>query len=225
MLAPAPMLAPAFRAPNMHPEAQQFMPFTRLSSPIHLVESARAHPSQANTPIAFRTRSKAAKRNRTRNVAPPLASSSLQLRPFPHSHQANFDALPWISTLDATPASIDPWDIADLSLLSDPPLDRDLDASHPRPRLLSASSSSSSSLTGSAGGPVRRRKTSLRSSPINTAKPQHQLSSGRVSGSENFIFPLSLPDDFDMDSASTPTRGRRPAPSRVLFHNLMPCDC
>ncbi|KAF8201695.1 hypothetical protein BJ912DRAFT_513200 [Pholiota molesta] len=161
------------------------MPLQPLSSPIHLADSCFAPPPPAYTPIASRTRSKAAAQSRRRRLAPRFD--------LPPSHA--FDDLPWIATLDAAPELLNPWDIADLSLISD----------------------SSEPLSSSGPGPVRRRKTSLRSSPITSAKNNH--SPGPSPPRETFIPPAQF-------VSTTPTRSRF-IPSRVLFHNLMPvvsCD-
>ncbi|KAF9477357.1 hypothetical protein BDN70DRAFT_789922, partial [Pholiota conissans] len=96
-----------------------------------------------------------------------------------------FDELPWIASLDAEPELLNPWDIADLSLISD-----------------------ADPLSSSGPGPVRRRKTSLRSSPI-TAKSH--------SPARDTFFP---PAPQIVSPATTPRS--RFIPSRVLFHNLMP---
>ncbi|KDR81841.1 hypothetical protein GALMADRAFT_15674, partial [Galerina marginata CBS 339.88] len=133
-----------------------------------------------------RRRSKATSHSlRRRRLAPRV-----ECRP---SHA--FDDLPWISTLDAAPELLNPWDIADLSLIPD---------------------SSFHDIPSSGPGPVRRRKTSLRSSPI-AAK-----NSTSPSGS-----PLPLRDTSLLPSPSVSTPRSRFIPSRVLFHNLMPvsCDC
>ncbi|KJA27505.1 hypothetical protein HYPSUDRAFT_52001 [Hypholoma sublateritium FD-334 SS-4] len=138
-------------------------PPPRLASPFHLgpppvsrVPRRRARPNTAQvcTPVSSRTRSKAASRRRRLPA---------------------FDSLPWISTLDAPPELLNPWDIADLSLIADAAL-----CAPPGP------------------GPVRRRKTSLRSCPITPTKPR----------------------ETSAQSVSTPPS--RFIPSRVLFHNLMP---
>ncbi|KAJ7632497.1 hypothetical protein FB45DRAFT_912601 [Roridomyces roridus] len=81
-----------------------------------------------------------------------------------------FDRLPWISALDVSPDVLDPIDIADLSQLV---VDDECGAP--------------------LSGPIRRRRTSLRSSPI-----------------------ALVPKDPDTTPAS------RFNPSRVLFHDLMP---
>ncbi|KAJ6471612.1 hypothetical protein C8R47DRAFT_745432 [Mycena vitilis] len=95
-----------------------------------------------------------------------------------------FDALPWISAMDTMPDAFDLADIADLSqlVIDDPPPHR---ASRP-----------------SVSGPIRRRKTSLRSNPLHSrSRTSHENT------------PHTPPSRIDY--------------SRVTFHNLMPvfsCD-
>ena len=94
----------------------------------------------------------------------------------------SLDDLPWISALTIEPDSTNPWDIADLSLL-----DHSL-------------------------GPVRRRKTSLRSNPMDDPDSSPLLPSQ-----------LPLPVD-DLPSRPTTPEPSHPSllPSAVLFRNLMP---
>lgn len=96
-----------------------------------------------------------------------------------------FDQLPWISALDQSPEFTNPWDIADLSLL-------------PPSGLL---------------GPVRRRKSSLRSSPMDDPESSPPL----------------LPSHLPLSTDDLPSRPTTPEPSHpsllpsaVLFRNLMP---
>lgn len=93
-----------------------------------------------------------------------------------------FDQLPWISAMETTPELTNPWDIADLSLLPESGL-----------------------------GPVRRRKTSLRSNPMDAPE------------SSPLQYPLQLNDD-DLPSRPTTPKSSHPSllPSAVLFRNLMP---
>ncbi|KAF9533532.1 hypothetical protein CPB83DRAFT_890026 [Crepidotus variabilis] len=165
-----------------------FMAVETLGSPIELTSSRVAPPPST----------------RTRRSKPSSSSSSSRRRRV--SPRANFriaastpsfDDLPWISTLEAAPELTSPWDIADLSLIPD------------SPTFESASTSSSPS----GPGPVRRRKTSLRSNPMDNSPPTTTT-------------PLPLRDTFASSSASSrlsvPTPRSKFLPSRVLFHNLMP---
>ncbi|KAH6919067.1 hypothetical protein BKA70DRAFT_1381667 [Coprinopsis sp. MPI-PUGE-AT-0042] len=94
-----------------------------------------------------------------------------------------FDQLPWISAMETTPELTNPWDIADLSLLPESGL-----------------------------GPVRRRKTSLRSNPMDA--PESPLP---------VQLPLQLNDD-DLPSRPATPKPSQPSllPSAILFRNLMP---
>ncbi|KAH9484003.1 hypothetical protein JR316_0003482 [Psilocybe cubensis] len=153
----------------------QSVPFERLMSPIPLADSCLARPPPTST--SSRRRSKPTTRSvRRRRVNPRVES-----RPT-HS----FDDLPWISTLDAAPELINPWDIADLSIIPD------------------------SHISSSGLGPVRSRKSSLRSSPI--------ASISNLSPSP----PLPLRDTSLFPPSNVSTPRSRFMPSRVLFHNLMP---
>jgi len=100
-----------------------------------------------------------------------------------------FDQLPWISMLDSPPDHTDLSDIADLSLL---PVEE-----------------SASEVASDGPGPIRRRRTSLRSN-----SPDGLLDELRA-----------LSPRFHASSPSTPPRPRRYSP--VRFRNLMPvfsCD-
>ncbi|KAJ6630615.1 hypothetical protein B0H10DRAFT_2172619 [Mycena sp. CBHHK59/15] len=99
-----------------------------------------------------------------------------------------FDTLPWISALDSPPDPLNPWDFADLS---------QIDVEEPPSRCGDPMNGELSPCS----GPIRRRKTSLRSNPLAPRSPNlHDLS-----------FHTPSPHNH----------------SRVLFHNLMPvfsCD-
>lgn len=156
-------------------------PVHRLRSPIALAESCK----QSFQPICSPSR------RRTK----PGSHSLRRRRPHPRVERTShsFDQLPWISTLESAPEHVDPWNIADLSLIPDPlPID----------------------VPESGLGPVRRRKTSLRSNPLGTNDP----ASDSPSSSESF------PPLYDSDTSSFPpaTPASRFIPSRVLFRNLMP---
>ncbi|PPR03955.1 hypothetical protein CVT26_001160 [Gymnopilus dilepis] len=166
------------------PSLPDFTSLERLGSPIHLADPCVVAPPPSETYVpSSRRRSKATSHSiRRRRLAPRV--------PPPPSHA--FDDLPWISTLDAAPELLNPWDIADLSLLPT----NDLPSSGP--------------------GPVRRRKTSLRSSPV-AAKSHPPSSPGS---------PLPIRDTSLLSTPSSVSTPRsRFLPSRVLFHNLMPVSC
>ncbi|KAI0780879.1 hypothetical protein BD413DRAFT_489218 [Trametes elegans] len=99
-----------------------------------------------------------------------------------------FDELPWISALTIEPDPTDPWDIADLSLL--------------RPTWQETEPSG-------GPGPVRRRKTSLRSDPLQ-ASPKHDEPS--------IPFPFMAPDGVPQTPSPRPYLD----PSEVIFRGLHP---
>ncbi|KIM49476.1 hypothetical protein M413DRAFT_21692 [Hebeloma cylindrosporum] len=175
MIAPQPLVLapvlPAFRAHDYSLE--------RLRSPIHLSAPCLPTPPPVVSCIPSSSRRRSKKPSRSRRRLPPRVES--------HA----FDDLPWISSLDVSPDLLNPWDIADLSLIPDSDL-----RSSPGP------------------GPVRRRKSSLRSSPINSTKP---------SSSPGSALPIRDTSLLSPSSVSTPPP--RFIPSRVLFHNLMPVSC
>lgn len=97
-----------------------------------------------------------------------------------------FDSLPWISILDAPAPQPNPWDVADLSQLP-------IDERSPPP------------------GPIRRRKTSLRSVPF----PLTPSSSASHS-------PIPFPSpEYASRDPRTPSREIEP-PSAIQFHGLLP---
>ncbi|KAF5324828.1 hypothetical protein D9611_004256 [Ephemerocybe angulata] len=116
-----------------------------------------------------------------------------------------FDQLPWLSALEAAPEHTSPWDIADLSLL--PAESED------------------------GPGPVRRRKTSLRSNPM-AAPCSPQSLPLPPSPSPAPLSPLDTNSQFLFPCAPSPSPSpatplARFNPSRILFRNLMPvshCD-
>jgi len=161
-------------------------PPLRLMSPICLAERRQelssASPSICTTTTPHRRRS-------VRPIRPSRRPRHCEhidcpIASTPHA----FDDLPWISALDTDmpPDHVSPWDIADLSQLS-PDEDR----------------------LSSGPGPIRRRKTSLRSSPL--APPTVCLPEDTVPP------PLPL---HEASNWSTPrSRIHR---SRLHFRNLMP---
>ena len=89
---------------------------------------------------------------------------------FSTPHVPVFDSLPWVSNLDVPPERLSPWDIADLSLL--PVSDDEPTLGGPRlgpdyARMHTHDDSGSDEERLVPGvGPIRRRKTSLRSNPL-----------------------------------------------------------
>ncbi|KAF9036607.1 hypothetical protein BJ165DRAFT_586536 [Panaeolus papilionaceus] len=152
----------------------------RLGSPIHLHSEPSSLLPSASVDRPTKSASQSSRRRRLspRRVLPYATT--------PHA----FDDLPWRSTLDESPQLVNPWDIADLSLI---------ECSDESPNNL---------------GPVRRRKTSLRSTPL--APPPSKLS-------PTPIFPNTARDTSYLSRFLTPPP--RIIPSRVLFKNLMPVSC
>lgn len=114
---------------------------------------------------------------------------------------AIFDQVPWISAMDSLAQN--PWDIADLSQL---PVEKSRPA-------------------GTGAGPIRRRKTSLRSEPF----PTDLMATPELSPSLSIDSPLSylsppLPQRVLFEDAvpKTPPRRTQDLPLGVHFRNLMP---
>ncbi|OJA14865.1 hypothetical protein AZE42_00775 [Rhizopogon vesiculosus] len=110
----------------------------------------------------------------------------------PCGHASMFDRLPWISAMELPPR-FNPCDTADLSHLP----------------ITVEQSNFSDAIP--ASGPVRRRKTSLRSNPI-----------GDNSESSRQLFPFRQFSSCDRDFLKTPPPRVPFDPTRVTFHNLMP---
>ncbi|KAJ6546554.1 hypothetical protein DFH09DRAFT_1171358 [Mycena vulgaris] len=114
----------------------------RLQSPILLDPRLRS-PARSHCSPPHRRRT--ARPRRRRHCARTDCPVESALHPF--------DRLPWISAMDTLPDAFDPIDIADLSqLVVDDPLSQ-CGAAPP------------------GSGPIRRRKTSLRSSPLAPKPP------------------------------------------------------
>ncbi|KAH8107133.1 hypothetical protein BXZ70DRAFT_278322 [Cristinia sonorae] len=107
-----------------------------------------------------------------------------------------FDSLSWISQLQEAPECVDIWDIADLSLL---PIEQ---------------SSPSSSV-----GPVRSRKSSLRSNPLASPSASSQLD--RISKRPQPIPLLPLLDREALDTR-TPPPSEKFDSNDIIFHELLP---
>ncbi|KAI0647100.1 hypothetical protein C8Q79DRAFT_1009242 [Trametes meyenii] len=103
----------------------------------------------------------------------------------------SFDDLPWISALTIEPDYTDPWDIADLSLLH-----------HSWQEIVEAD----------GPGPVRRRKTPLRSNPLLQPSPKSSRPHSPIP------FPFAHPDEMPQ----TPPPRLFADPSEVVFQGLHP---
>lgn len=117
-----------------------------------------------------------------------------------------FDNLPWVSALQAEPSPelLQPWNIGDLSMLAS--------TRAPRARI----------------GPIRSRKSSLRSAPFpDFAEITPELTPARVGASDSPPTELSLADlcgrrlAFDDVPKTPPSRASR-LPIDAGFYNLMP---
>jgi len=127
-------------------------------------------------------------------------------RRFPHrielphdacGYTSVFDHLPWASVMELPPR-FNPCDTADLSQL---PIDIE-------------GSSFSDAIP--ASGPVRRRKTSLRSNPLGNNSESESPSR------QPFPFPFRQSSSGDRDLLKTPPPKVHFDPTRVTFHGLMP---
>ncbi|EDR10964.1 uncharacterized protein LACBIDRAFT_316004 [Laccaria bicolor S238N-H82] len=154
------------------------------------------HYHPLSSPIAIieqSINSTSSPRRRQRTVSHSLRrrrnSSRVECRVDPAPHV--FDQLPWISALECTPQFTNPWDIADLSQIPDP-FPSDMSSSIP------------------LSGPVRRRKSSLRTNPISSSSDYSLPPSTRDTSLSPYLSP----------SVTTPRS--RFNPSRILFQNLMP---
>ncbi|CDO69527.1 hypothetical protein BN946_scf184785.g32 [Trametes cinnabarina] len=106
---------------------------------------------------------------------------------FPRAY-TSFDDIPWISALTIEPDPTDPWDIADLSMLK---ADWDQLADGP--------------------GPVRRRKTSLRSDPLAATAPRNEPPS-----------PVPFPFIHQDGVPQTPAPRYLADSSEIIFRDLHP---
>lgn len=199
----------------------------RLLSPIRLSErrarpsctvSILCHslPSRGLTSSLFKSTasppcSNVTKRRRTAHSAHTRSSyRSVQCKhndcPFVRSGPAALERLPWISMMDQPPATNqqNPWDIADLSLL--------------------AVDEAPSATPGT--GPIRSRKSSLRSAPFPTepvASTPELLSSLSIdSPLSKLPYSRSRRSSLGDDVLKTPPPRVSELPVAVVFRDLMP---
>ncbi|KAI0670333.1 hypothetical protein C8Q78DRAFT_975794 [Trametes maxima] len=175
-----------------------FVPDTRtpksppqLLSPFRLPEEAGRTKLSKHAPCSPTKRrrglsSNLSRSSRRRHTARSDCCTTTFPRPI-----TSFDDLPWISALTIEPDYTDPWDIADLSLLN-PSWQEVVDADGP--------------------GPVRRRKTSLRSDPLSQPSPKSSRPHSPVP------FPFVHPDEMPQ----TPPPRLFADPSEVVFQGLNP---
>ncbi|TFK72202.1 hypothetical protein BDN72DRAFT_895027 [Pluteus cervinus] len=163
-------------------------PTMHLQSAIQLTEPSHRRSSQFLETCLAKRRAKPASRSpRNRRQPLPLRATPGSQSPPPHP----FDILPWISALDAPLDLTSPGDIADLSQLPD-------------------------SYSPSSGpGPVRRRRPSLRSNPLQfTSEPQ--------TTDLSHLLPAQVPCETSPPHTPRPRTRSKPTPSRVVFRHLMP---
>ncbi|KAG1756569.1 uncharacterized protein EDB91DRAFT_1041576 [Suillus paluster] len=167
----------------------------RLLSPITLNEPRfRSMKSKSPMPCGAALRRGPTRATRSMNKRrrfPPHIESPLDAI----GRTPMFDRLPWISTMDFPPR-FDLCDTADLSQL---------------PVLSVEEPTFSDAIP--ASGPVRRRKTSLRSNPLGN-NPESELPSRQQ-------FPFQYPS-CERDCPKTPPPRIPFDPTRVTFHDLMP---
>jgi hypothetical protein len=236
IVAPSPRLAPHFNMLQsevlsqevqlvQHPLSHSVVPWlhcvdasylTSSSSPPHQTISSRgfSSPPRLLSPIilseppyvALNSKSPTPCGSAHKRRAPSRLSRSTRRRrhtqridcPFDSFGRATvFDQLPWISALEMLPAT--ECDIADLSQI---PVNED---PSPFSEIVPAS------------GPVRRRKTSLRSNPIGNG---HDAPSGEPPSRQ--LFPLHRSTYNGPTCPKTPPPRIPFDPSKVTFHNLMP---
>jgi len=203
IIAPAPRLPPQHSqllAQDIHHtiHSRTFLPPPRLLSPVRLHDPPfltlnSKSPTPCGPPHKRRPSSRLLARSTRRRRHVQRVDSPFDA----FGRSSIFDQLPWISALELpTPVNCD---IADLSQL---PLDEDpLTFSETMP----------------ASGPVRRRKTSLRSNPIG--------SSHEPPPSEPLVRQPSTihrPSDPLPECPRTPPPHLPFDPNRVTFHRLMP---
>ncbi|KAG1875092.1 hypothetical protein C8R48DRAFT_769115 [Suillus tomentosus] len=167
----------------------------RLLSPITLNEPrVLSRKSKSPMPCGAAVRRGSTRTTRSMNKRrrfPPRIESPLDV----YSRVPMFDRLPWISAMEYPPR-FDLCDTADLSLL---------------PALGAEEPTFSDAIP--ASGPVRRRKSSLRSNPLgNNSEPESP-------SRQNFPF---QPPNCDRERLKTPPPRIPFDPTQVTFYNLMP---
>ncbi|PIL24040.1 hypothetical protein GSI_13791 [Ganoderma sinense ZZ0214-1] len=163
-----------------------------ILTPYVLPEDSGLHKLSSKPPCSPTKRRRALNRNLPRSTRHRhCARSDCCINTFSRP-LTSFDDLPWISALSIEPDSANPWDIADLSLLD------------------------TSEKESSGPGPVRRRKTSLRSNPLAQPRSKEEEDSWSVP------LPFIRMYDFADPAPRTPPPKRRFSPSDVVFHDLHP---
>ncbi|KAI0811256.1 hypothetical protein BC629DRAFT_1589983 [Irpex lacteus] len=185
---PAPLLSPPIYPSNDISRSCGLFSPPRLMSPINITGPGLNKPKLSkssgtcNSTKRRRTSTASTRTSRRRHCVRSDCSPSLT--------SSIFDQLPWISQVEFPPERVDVWDIADLSLLPDSPKQQ----------------------SESGVGPVRRRKTSLRSCHSGTATPPRRSSPP---------LPRSVLDRIELDPRTPPPRMPFD-PKEVTFRHLMP---
>ncbi|KAL7283439.1 hypothetical protein ACG7TL_002869 [Trametes sanguinea] len=160
----------------------------QLLSPFRLPEEAGRSKLSKPAPCSPTKRRRGLNSNLSRSTRRRhTARSEYCITTFPRPY-TSFDDLPWISALTIEPDPTDPWDIADLSMLK---ADWDQMADGP--------------------GPVRRRKTSLRSDPLSASAPRNESPS-----------PIPFPFIQQDGVPHTPAPRYLADSSEVIFRDLLP---
>ncbi|KAI0094034.1 hypothetical protein BDY19DRAFT_294147 [Irpex rosettiformis] len=184
-----PLSPPIYPSKDLSRSTGLFSP-PRLLSPINIAGPGLNQPKLSksagtcNTIKRRRTTTNTIRTSRRRHCSRADCSPALT--------SSIFDHLPWISQVESPPERVDVWNIADLSLLPDS-LEKQL---------------------GSGVGPVRRRKTSLRSSLSDATTHPHRSSSP-------LLLPQPVLDRMGPDPR-TPPPSTTLNPMEVTFRNLMP---
>ncbi|KAI0331112.1 hypothetical protein GY45DRAFT_1407118 [Cubamyces sp. BRFM 1775] len=171
------------------PDARSTKSPQQLLPPFRLPEEAGRSKLSKPAPCSPTKRRRGLSSNLSRSVRrrhTPRPECCINNLPRPIT---SFDELPWISALTIEPDLTDPWDIADLSLLK---ADWQEMSSGP--------------------GPMRRRKTSLRSDPLSQSSPHTREPPSPIP------FPFIQRDDIPQ----TPAPKFYPDPSEVIFQGLYP---
>ncbi|KAF9227623.1 hypothetical protein BS17DRAFT_395263 [Gyrodon lividus] len=219
IIAPSPRLAPRFNALQSDMLSQELQhvqrPFSHSVTPLQTI-SARCFlspprllsPIVLNEPpyVALNSKSPTPCGSTHKRRTPSRFSRSARRRrhtqrvdcPFDSFGRASvLDQLPWLSALEV-PRGVG-CDIADLSQI---PVSED-------PAVFSEAVP--------ASGPVRRRKTSLRSNPLGNG---HEVPGSELPSRQ--LFPLHRSIDLPPTRPQTPPPRIPFDPSRVTFHKLMP---
>ncbi|KAL1944483.1 hypothetical protein VTO73DRAFT_2913 [Trametes versicolor] len=168
------------------PDARSLKSPPQLLSPFRLPEDAGRPKLSKPAPCSPTKRRRGLSSNLTRSARRRHTRAECCINTFPRP-LSSLDDLPWISTLTIEPDYTDPWDIADLSLLNADWQER-------------------------GPGPMRRRKTSLRSDPLSPSTPTRKERSSPIP------FPFVSMDEFPETPAPRPYADH----SEVIFHGLRP---